>query len=123
MTLIDDLEATNDVALAVTSALEQVLGEDVILAVGVAQRQAPDRDLLPEGATRAVSLPFTDGIDGEIALIVERALAVTLEARPPTSSSRRARTAALEAGATAMSGLVDGEVQLGRVERGRDRRA
>ena len=42
MTLIDDLEATNDVALAVTSALEQVLGEDVILAVGVAQRQAPD---------------------------------------------------------------------------------
>ena len=56
MTLIDDLEATNDVALAVTSALEQVLGEDVILAVGVAQRQAPDQDLLPEGATRAVSL-------------------------------------------------------------------
>ena len=43
MTLIDDLEATNDVALAVTSALEQVLGDDVILAVGVAQRQAPDR--------------------------------------------------------------------------------
>ena len=44
MTLVDDLEATNDVALAVTSALEQVLGEDVILAVGVAQRQAPDHD-------------------------------------------------------------------------------
>ena len=51
MTLIDELEATNDVVLAVTSALEQVLGEDVILAVGVAQRQAPTPDLLPEGAT------------------------------------------------------------------------
>ena len=57
MTLIDNLEATNDVALAVTSALEQVLGVDVILAVGVAQRQAPNADLLPEGASRAVSLP------------------------------------------------------------------
>ena len=42
MTLIDNLEATNDVALAVTSALEQVLGVDVILAVGVAQRRGAD---------------------------------------------------------------------------------
>ena len=49
MTLIDDIEATNDVALAVTSALEQVLGEDVILAVGVAQQQAPDGDLAARG--------------------------------------------------------------------------
>ena len=77
MTLIDDLEATNDVALAVTSALEQVLGDDVILAVGVAQRQAPDADLLPDGASRAVSLPFTEGVDGEIALIVSEQLAIT----------------------------------------------
>ena len=43
MTLIDDMEATNDVALAVTSSLEQLLGEDVILAVGVAQRIAPNQ--------------------------------------------------------------------------------
>ena len=55
MTLIDNLEATNDVALAVTAALEQVLGVDVILAVGVAQRQAPTADLLPEGPSRAIS--------------------------------------------------------------------
>ena len=43
MTLIDDMEATNDVALAVTSSLEQLLGEDVILAVGVAQRRRAGR--------------------------------------------------------------------------------
>ena len=43
MTLIEDLAATNDVAMAVTAALEQVLGEDVILAVGVAQQQAGAR--------------------------------------------------------------------------------
>ena len=44
MTLIEDLAATNDVAMAVTAALEQVLGEDVILAVGVAQQVAPGAD-------------------------------------------------------------------------------
>ena len=53
MTLIDDLAATNDVALAVTSALEQLLGDDVILAVGVAQiaRRRPRR-CCPTAPTR-----------------------------------------------------------------------
>ena len=66
MTVIDDMQATNDVALAVASALEQVLGEDVILTVGVAQRQVPTPDLLPPGATRAVSLGLSGGITGEM---------------------------------------------------------
>ena len=56
MTLIDDISANNDVALAVTAALEQTLGEDVILSIGVAQQQAPNAELLPAGATRTVSL-------------------------------------------------------------------
>lgn len=114
MTLIDNLEATNDVALAVTSALEQVLGVDVILAVGVAQRQAPTADLLPEGATRAVSLPFTEGIEGEIALVVSERFAIALEARASDELLTSSTAAALEAGATAMSGLVDNELRLGR---------
>jgi flagellar motor switch protein FliN/FliY len=115
MTLVDDLEATNDVALAVTSALEQVLGEDVLLAVGVAQRQAPNQDLLPEGPTRAVSLPFTQGIDGEVALIVSQQPATALEATASDELLTSSTNAALEAGATAMSALVNGEAQLGRV--------
>jgi flagellar motor switch protein FliN len=114
MTLIDDMEATNDVALAVTSSLEQLLGEDVILAVGVAQRIAPDQNLLPVGATRAVSLGVSAGIDGEIALIVGEALATTLEARANDELLTSSVTPALEAGATAMSGLVADEVHLGR---------
>jgi len=81
MTLIDNLETTNDVALAVTSALEQVLGVDVILAVGVAQRDAPTSDLLPEGPSRAISLPLTEAVEGEIALIVSERFANALEAR------------------------------------------
>ena len=122
MTLIDDMEATNDVALAVTSSLEQLLGEDVILAVGVAQRMAPDQDLLPAGATRAVSLPVTDGIDGEIALDRGRPARDHARSRAPTTScSRRASRPALEAGATVMSGLVADEVHLGPRDRGRDR--
>jgi flagellar motor switch protein FliN/FliY len=114
MTLIDNLEATNDVALAVTSALEQVLGVDVILAVGVAQREAPNADLLPEGAGRAVSLPIINGLDGEIALIVSERLATTLEARAADELLTSSTAAALEAGAHAVAGLVEGELTFGR---------
>jgi flagellar motor switch protein FliN/FliY len=114
MTLMDDLEATNDVALAVTSALEQVLGEDVILAVGVAQRQAPNQDLLPEGVTRAISFPLSDGIDGEIALIVGQPLAEALEARAADELLTTSTATALEAGAAAMNQLVDSEARFGR---------
>jgi len=115
MTLIDSLEATNDVALAVTSALEQVLGEDVILAVGIAQRQAPNADVLPDGTSRAVSLPITNGLDGEIALIVSDTMATTLEARASDELLTSSTTAALEAGARAVAGLVEGELNLGRL--------
>jgi len=114
MTLIDDIEATNDVALAVTSALEQVLGEDVILAVGVAQRLAPNADVLPLGATRAVALGISAGIEGELALIVGDQLATSLEARAADELLASSVTTALEAGANAISGLVADEVQLGR---------
>jgi flagellar motor switch protein FliN/FliY len=115
MTLIDDMEATNDVALAVTSALERVLGEDVILAVGVAQRDAPSPELLPVGATRAVSLSIADGITGEIALVVSDQLAASLEARAADELLTSSTTSALEAGASALGGLVAEELRLGGV--------
>ena len=113
MTFVDDLEATNDVALAVTSALEQLLGEDVLLAVGVAHRQAPNLDVLPDGATRSVSLPFSQGIDGEVALIFGPQLATALEATASDELLTSSAGPALEAGANAMSALVDTEVQVG----------
>jgi flagellar motor switch protein FliN/FliY len=97
MTVIDDMEATNDVALAVASALEQVLGEDVILAVGVAQRQVPTADLLPAGTTRAVSLSIADGLNGEIALVVSDELATSLEARAADELFTSSTAPALEA--------------------------
>jgi flagellar motor switch protein FliN/FliY len=115
MTLIDDIEATTDVALAAASALEQVLGEDVILAVGVAQREVPSPDLLPAGATRTVSLSIADGITGEIALVVSDQLATSLEARAADELLTSSTTPALEAGASAMGGLVAEELRLGRV--------
>jgi len=115
MTPIDSLEATNDVALAVTSALEQVLGEDVILAVGVPQRHAPNADLLPDGPSRAVSMPMTNGVDGEIALVVSDTMATTLEARASDELLTSSTTAALEAGARSVAVLVEGELNLGRL--------
>jgi flagellar motor switch protein FliN/FliY len=114
MTLVDDLQATNDVALAVTSALEQRLGEDVLLAVGVAHREAPTQDLLPEGPSRAVSLPFIQGIDGEVALVLGQQLAAALEATASDELLTSSTSPALEAGASAMSTLVDSDAQLGR---------
>ena len=85
---------------SVARALEQVLGDDVILAVGAPEPATPTDDLLPEGATRSVALPFTDGVDGEIALIVGEQLATAMEAatadellverRGPGARSRRA---------------------------------
>ena len=115
MTLVDDLEATNDVALAVTSALEQVLGADVLLAVGVAQRQAPTPGVLPDGPTRTVSLPFTQGIDGEVALVFGQELATALEATASDELLTSSTSSALEAGATAMSALVSSQVTTGRI--------
>jgi flagellar motor switch protein FliN len=114
MTLIEDLAATNDVAMAVTSALEQALGEDVILAVGVAQQQTPGADLLPEGATRSVSLPLTGDFAGEIGLIVGEELAAALEARAADEMLTSAAAPALEAGAATMNALGQGEAQTGR---------
>ena len=115
MTLIDELETTNDVVLAVTSALEQVLGEDVILAAGVAQRQAPTPDLLPEGTTRTVALPLSGSSDGEIALVVSQQFAVMLEARASDELLTSSSIAALEAGATAMNSLSDAALNIGRI--------
>jgi flagellar motor switch protein FliN len=114
MTLIEDLAATNDVAMAVTSALEQVLGEDVILAVGVAQQQAPGADLLPEGTTRSISLQITGDLEGEIGLIVGDQLATALEARAPDEMLTSATAVALEAGATALNTVGGAEAQVGR---------
>lgn len=114
MTLIDELEATNDVVLAVTSALEQVLGEDVLLTVGVAQRQAPTPDLLPEGASRAVAVPLAGDSDGDIALIVGQQFATMLEARASDEMLTSSTSGALEAGAAAMSALPGGDLNLGR---------
>ena len=100
--------------MAVTAALEQVLGEDVILAVGVAQQHAPDQDVMPAGATRAVALGLADGVAGEIALIVSDQLATALEARAADELLTSATAPALEAGATAINTLVADDVRLGR---------
>ena len=94
MTLIEDLAATNDVAMAVTAALEQALGEDVILAVGVAQQQAPDADLLPEGATRTVSLARPTASTARSRSSWASSSPPGSRPAPPTSCSRRARTCA-----------------------------
>jgi hypothetical protein len=78
MTIISDLAATNDIAMAVAGALEQLLGEDVILAVGMPRQDAPGADSVPDGAVRAVAMPFVDGIGGEIALIVRADFALAI---------------------------------------------
>ena len=105
MTLIDDIAATNDVALAVAAALEQVLGDDVILAVGVAaapgsRRRHPAR----RRDARRRRCRSRDGVVGEVALVVGEQLATAMEARARRRArSRRARPRRSKPAPTAMT--------------------
>lgn len=113
MTIISDLAATNDIAMAVAGALEQLLGEDVILAVGMPRQDAPGADSVPDGAVRAVAMPFVDGIGGEIALIVRADFALAIEAAAPDEALATGAISALQAGVDAIIAAADEDVTAG----------
>lgn len=54
-----------EVAAVVARALEELLGHDVVLTTGAAGLGDPAEDILPEGPTRTIVLPFSDGVVGE----------------------------------------------------------
>jgi flagellar motor switch protein FliN len=96
-----------EVAAVTARALEALLGHDVVLTTGVPELGDPADDILPEEATRTVVLPFSDGVVGEVTLVIGARFATAMEAATPDASLTTAAVPALEAGATAIAMTID----------------
>ena len=107
MSIIGELSSGNQVAMAVAVALEQALGGEVILAVGLPQRGVPTADQLPAGTTRVVSSLLVEGAVGGVHVVVSGALANQLERIAPDEEMVTALRPVLDTAATAMS-TIDG---------------
>src|SRR5689334_21443059 len=102
MALISEIPIA-EVAAVTARSLEELLGHDVVLATGAPALGSPTEDLLPADATRTVVLPFSDGVIGEVTLIVGEPFAMAMEAVTPDASLTTAALPALAAGASAIA--------------------
>jgi flagellar motor switch protein FliN len=102
MALISNLPVA-DVATLVARALEDLLGHDVVLSTGEPELGDPTDDMLPEGPTRTIVLPFGEGVIGELSLVVGESFATAMEAATADASLTSAAVPTLDAGAGAIS--------------------
>jgi flagellar motor switch protein FliN len=98
MALITEIPIS-EAAAAAARALEELLGHGVALATGAPVPGARADEIAPDGARRAVMLPFTDGITGDVTLVVDEHLGAALEAVSPDGSLTSAALPALLAAA------------------------
>ncbi|HVJ98499.1 MAG TPA: hypothetical protein VNC41_16850, partial [Acidimicrobiia bacterium] len=101
-----------DVATAIAHVLEAMFGHDVSLAAGPPAFGTPHDSVLPEGPTRSVALPFSNGVVGEVTLVVAEQLATIMESLTPDASLEAAAVPALEAAATTIASVIDLAVNL-----------
>ncbi len=113
MTIISDLAATNEVAMAVASAVERALGNDVILAVGLPREELPTADVLPPGTLRAVQAPFVSGIHGGFTLFLGESLATTLERTASDGTLATSVSEAVNAGAAQVANAAGDAAEAG----------
>lgn len=102
MALISEIPIA-EVAAVTARSLEELLGHDVVLAEGVPTLGPPTQDVLPQDGTRTVVLPFSDGVIGEVTLIIGEPFAMAMEAVTPDASLTSAALPALAAGASAIA--------------------
>jgi flagellar motor switch protein FliN/FliY len=102
MALISNLPVA-DVAALVARALEDLLGHDVVLSTGTPELGDPTDEILPDGPTRTIVLPFADGVIGELSLVVGESFATAMEAATADASLTSAAVPTLGAGAGAIS--------------------
>jgi flagellar motor switch protein FliN/FliY len=112
MALISNLPVA-EVAAVVARALEALLGHDVVLSTGAPELGDPADDILPTGATRTIVLPFSDGVIGEVSLVVGESFATTMEAATDDASLTTAAVPALDAGAGAIAFTINVGVNVG----------
>ena len=105
MALISRIPIT-DVATTVTRALERVLGHDIILTTGQPGNGSPGPDLLPEGPTRSIVLPFVNGVVGEVTLVVGQRFAAAMEAAASDAELLTATLPVLEEAAATIETAV-----------------
>lgn len=101
-----------DVATAIAQVLEAMLGHDVSLTAGPPAFGTPHASTLPEGPTRSVALPFSNGVVGEVTLVVAEPLATVMESLTPDASLEAAAVPALEAAAATIASVIDVTVNL-----------
>ncbi len=102
----------DDVARAVTTALEELLGHDVVLSPSDARAGRPEATDLPWGPTRSVALPFATGVVGEVTLVVTEQFATTIEAATDDASLVTGTAPVLFAAASVISGVLDVPVRM-----------
>ncbi len=85
------------------------------------RQDAPGADSLPDGAIRAVAMPFVDGIGGEISLIVREDFALAIEAAAPDEALATGAISALQAGVEAIIAAAHRRRRRRRRNRGRPR--
>ncbi len=107
MSIIGELSSNNQVAMAVAAALEQAMGSDVILAVGLPKNVPPTVDHLPAGDVRVVTGEIVSGADGGVHLALSSDLARLLERRADDEELTTALGGVFDITATAMA-RVDG---------------
>jgi flagellar motor switch protein FliN len=96
-----------DAGIAAARALEQMLGHGVVFTPGDATFAEPTLAVLPTGDTRAVALPFGNGLAGEVTLVVTLGLATTMEAATPDASLVSAALAPLQHAARTMEPIIN----------------
>jgi flagellar motor switch protein FliN/FliY len=115
MSMLSELTENNDVAMVIASAIEHALGGELILAVGLPRNEAPNQEMLPAGAARAVSAAFTSGIAGSVSIAVGESMARALEASATDEDLLTAAGNAVLEGAAKVAAIADEDVQFGRV--------
>lgn len=108
MSVIADLAANNQAAMAVAGVLEQALGGDVILTVGRPRMEAPSADVLPGGLVRVATAEFTTGLSGSVSVVVNENAARALEAVAPDEELLTSLGPVVAEAATIIGGLVEG---------------
>jgi flagellar motor switch protein FliN len=102
MALISQIPVA-EVAAVIARSLEELLGHDVVLTTGVPELGDPSDEILPEGLTRTIVLPFADGVVGEVTLVIGERFATAMEAATDDASLTTAAVPALETGASAIA--------------------
>ena len=112
MSVYDQLSHDNRVAMAFATALEQALGPDVILTVGLPLTDAPESSAFPADA-RVACVDVIAGAAGQIAIAVTDTIARRLEASAPDEELLTSLAAAF--GAAAVEAAAAGALSFGHI--------